>query len=103
MEIVYYDPPYTLVFHRNDASDEKTAVYDFDYGVRMRLRSLARLGWARRAFDFQGWAASAGNASRGVIWAADYGIVSAAVEIGEAGDDRAGDIAKAVADLRRRV
>ncbi len=77
---------YAIVFHRNDASDEKTAAYDFDYGVRTRLPTLNSLGWARRGFDFLGWAASAGNAARGTIWAADWGIVSTAAEIGETRD-----------------
>ena len=77
---------YTLNFHRNDASDEKTEAYEFDYGVRMRLPTLNSMGWARRGFDFLGWAASAGNAARGTIWAADWGIVSTAAEPGETRD-----------------
>ena len=86
MEIIYYDPFYTLVFHRNDASDEKTEAYDFDYGVNTRLPTLNSMGWARRGFDFLGWAKSTGNAARGTIWAADWGIVSTAAEIGETRD-----------------
>ena len=77
---------YTINFHRNDASDEKTEAYEFDYGVRMRLPTLNSMGWARRGFDFLGWAKSTGNAARGTIWAADWGIVSTAAEIGETRD-----------------
>ncbi|MBQ6915236.1 MAG: leucine-rich repeat domain-containing protein, partial [Kiritimatiellae bacterium] len=86
MVITYFDLPYTIVFHRNDASDEKTEAYEFDYGVRMRLPTLNSMGWARRGFDFLGWAASAGNAARGTIWAADWGIVSTAAPVGETRD-----------------
>ena len=81
-EIAYYSPRYAIRFHRNDASDEKTATYEFVYGVGTRLPSLSSLGWARRGFDFRGWATSAANAARGVVWKGDWGVVSDAANGG---------------------
>ena len=81
--ISYYDSIYKLVFHRNDASDEKTAAYEFDYGVSTRIPSLAKLGWARRGCDFLGWATSRANADAGKVWKKDWAVVSTAA----AGDE----------------
>ena len=83
MMITYYDPPYAIRFHRNDASDGKVAEYGFDYGVDSRIPSLAKLGWARRGFDFKGWATSEANAAKGVVWKKDWGVVSTAADAGE--------------------
>ena len=74
---------YTINFHRNDASDEKTDAYDFDYGVATRLPSLGSMGWARRGFDFKGWSTSAANAANGTVWKADAAVVSTAAPVGE--------------------
>ena len=76
-------PVYTIVFHRNDANDEKTAAFDFDYGVETRLPSLAKLGWARRGLDFLGWATSRANADAGKVWKKDWAVVSAAAAVGK--------------------
>ena len=81
--ITYYDPIYMIAFHRNDASDENVEAYEFDYGVEMRVPSLGKLDWARRGFDFLGWATSAANAAKGVVWVKDLGLVSTAAEPGE--------------------
>jgi len=60
---------YTVVFHRNDASDELTAVQDLPFGVEARLPSLAGdLGWARRGYTFLGWGRSANAAD---VWIGD--------------------------------
>ena len=84
MVVVYYDdPPYTIVFHRNDASDEKLAAYDFDCGVETRLPSLKSLGWARRGVDFLGWATSRANADAGKVWKKDWAVASDAVAAGK--------------------
>ena len=85
-KVTYYahwQPIYAINFHRNDASDEKTEAYEFDYGVNTRLPPLNSMGWARRGFDFLGWAKSTGNAARGTIWAPDRGIVSTAAPVGK--------------------
>ncbi len=74
---------YAIVFHRNDASDEKTAAYEFDYGVSTRIPSLGKLGWARRGCDFLGWATSRANADAGKVWKKDWAAVSAAVAAGK--------------------
>ena len=76
-------PAYTILFHRYDSSSEKTAAYDFDYGVSTHLPSLNSLGWARRGFDFQGWATSKANADAGKVWKKDWAIVSTAAEPGK--------------------
>ncbi len=68
---------YTIVFHRMDASDEKTAACAFPYGVKTRLPSLANgLGWARRGYAFKGWATSAANAESGKVWKGDWAYVA---------------------------
>ena len=73
---------YTINFHRDDASDEKTAAYDFDYGVQTRLPSLADLGWARRGYVFEGWATSAAEARAGRVWKGDRAVVTSAAPVG---------------------
>ncbi|MCR5413697.1 MAG: leucine-rich repeat domain-containing protein [Kiritimatiellae bacterium] len=64
-------PVYTIVLHRNDASTEKIAEVEFDHGVWCRIPSIASLGWARRGFEFKGWATSVANAANGKIWKGD--------------------------------
>ena len=81
--IKYLSEAYTIRFHRNDASDEKTESREFDYGVSTRIPSLSKLGWARRGFDFQGWATSKANADAGKIWKKDWAIVSTAAAVGK--------------------
>ena len=83
LSVSYYDALYTVRFHRNDASDEKTAAYDFDYGVETHLPSLAKLGWARKGCDFLGWATSRANADAGKVWKKDWAAVSSPVAAGE--------------------
>ncbi len=83
LDIAYYAVPYTIAFHRNDASNEKTASRDFEYGKSTRLPTLASLGWARRGFEFKGWATSAANAAKGKVWKGDWGVVSAAAAPGK--------------------
>ncbi len=83
MVITYYDKAgYTIDFHRNDASNGKEAAYDFDYGVSTALPKLGALGWARRGFDFKGWATSQANAAAGKVWKTDGAVVSTATEPG---------------------
>jgi len=74
---------YTINFHRNDASDEKTEAYEFDYGVSTHLPSLKSLGWARRGCDFLGWATSRANADAGKVWKKDWAAVSSPVAAGQ--------------------
>ncbi len=85
--VTYYahwsDAGYTVHFHRNDASDEKTAAYDFDYGEEMHLPSLNSLGWARRGLDFLGWATSRANADAGKVWKKDWAVVTTAAAVGK--------------------
>ena len=76
-------PVYTINFHRNDASDGKTAAYEFDYGVETRIPSLNSLGWARRGLDFLGWATSRANADAGKVWKKDWAVVTTAAAVGK--------------------
>ncbi len=74
---------YTIKFHRYDASDEKTEAYDFDYRVNTRLPTLNSMGWARRGFDFKGWATSQANAAAGKVWKTDGAWVKDATAEGK--------------------
>ena len=76
-------PLYTMNFHRNDASVEKTETRDFGYGVETHLPSLKSLGWARRGLDFLGWATSRANADAGKVWKKDWAAVSSPVAAGQ--------------------
>ncbi len=76
-------PAYTINFHRYDASNEKTEAYDFDYGVATALPKLNALGWARRGFNFKGWATSQANAANGKVWKTDGATVATAAAAGE--------------------
>ena len=83
LSVSYYDALYAVRFHRNDASDEKTADYDFAHGVSTHLPSLKSLGWARRGCDFLGWATSRANADAGKVWKKDWAAVSSPVAAGK--------------------
>ena len=80
---IKYLEAYTIRFHRNDASDEKTESREFDYGVSTRIPSLSSLGWARRGCDFLGWATSRANADAGKVWKKDWAAVSSPVAAGK--------------------
>ena len=64
------DPEYYIIeFHRGEDSDEQVEKYQFRYGTRLQLPTLAQLGWTRRGFDFCGWAPTEDRAcSCGVAW-----------------------------------
>ena len=76
-------PTYTINFNRNDSSAPQTASRTFDYGIADHLPSLSSLGWARRGFNFKGWAVSAANAAAGKVWKADWASVTTAVTAGK--------------------
>nr|MCR5413532.1 InlB B-repeat-containing protein [Kiritimatiellia bacterium] len=75
--------PYWINFHRNDSSSEKTETYEFEYGVDTWLPSLKELAWARRGYEFKGWATSAANAAAGKVWKKDLTYVSTATDAGK--------------------
>jgi len=75
------DGTYTINFHRYDGTDTSETQI-FEYGVDTRLNSLAKLGWARRGFDFLGWATSKANADAGKVWKKDWAVVSKAAPEG---------------------
>ena len=76
-------PVCSLILHRNDASDEKTAAYDFDYGVETRLPSLTKLGWAKRGLDFVGWGKYPNST---VVWKSNWANVTDLADSGETVD-----------------
>ena len=44
--------------------------------LKTRMPTLAKgLGWARRGYQFNGWALTAANANNNVIWKGDWGYV----------------------------
>ena len=82
--IKYGAPPtFTINFSRNDSSSPLTASRTFDYGITDHLPSLSSLGWARRGFNFKGWATSAANAANGKVWKSDKAVVSTTVAPGK--------------------
>ena len=67
-KVTYYahwQPVYAIRFHRNDASDEKTEAYDFDYGVEKRMPSLKSLGWGAEGLRFPRLGDEPGQRRRG--------------------------------------
>ena len=85
--IKYGAPPtYTINFSRNDSNAPLTASRTFDYGIADHLPSLSSLGWARRGFNFKGWAVSQANAAAGKVWKADWASVTTAVAAGKSLD-----------------
>ncbi len=76
---------YTIDFHRNDGSG-LSATQTLECGVATRLASLAGLGWARRGYVFEGWAASLADARAGRVWKGDRAVVTSAAQAGEAID-----------------
>ena len=74
---------YGIQFHRNDANDERTESYVFDYGVSMPLPTLNALGWARRGYAFKGWALTTADANAGKVWKGDWAYVSTPVAAGK--------------------
>ena len=64
LKVDYYAVPnYLIRFHRNNGTDE-SAERKFYCGEKTRLPSIKNgLGWARRGYDFKGWATSKANAA----------------------------------------
>jgi len=83
LQITYYDPPYTVRFHKNDGSDDVTAEQEIEPGVTTRLTSLAKLGWAKRGFDFLGWGKYPNSK---VVWKQNWASVTDLAASGETVD-----------------
>ena len=73
---------YAIRFTRNDGAGTWRIV-GFKHGVKTRIPTLANgFGWARRGYQFNGWALTAANANNGVIWKGDWANVSEPVAKG---------------------
>ena len=84
IEIVYRPKPYTIIFHRADGSAEAVESRKFPYGESTALPKLNELSWARRGFNFKGWATSQVNAANGKVWKTDGAAVATAAASGGA-------------------
>lgn len=82
-DIEYYKLTYKIVFHRYDGSADTTETIEVNADETIRLTSLNRLGWARRGYDFKGWATSRAKADSGTIWKLDWAKVTNAIAIGK--------------------
>ena len=67
---------YALQLIRNDGAGTWRIV-GFPYGTKTRMPSLAKgLGWARRGYQFNGWALTAADANNNIIWKGDWANIS---------------------------
>ena len=74
---------YAIQFIRNDGAGTWRTV-GFNYGEKTRIPSLANgLGWARRGYDFKGWALTTADANAGKVWKGDWAYVATPVKAGE--------------------
>ena len=71
---------YSIRFIRNDGAGTLRTV-EFNYGEKTRMPSLAKgLGWARRGYEFKGWALTTADAAAGKVWKCDWAYVSTPVK-----------------------
>ncbi len=82
-DIEYYKLTYKIVFHRNDGSTDVKETIEVNADETIRLTSLNKLGWARRGYDFKGWATSLAKANSGTVWKQDWAKVTNAIAIGK--------------------
>ena len=74
---------YAIQFIRNDGAGTWRTV-GFNYGEKTRMPSLANgLGWARRGYEFKGWALTTADAAAGKVWKGDWAYVATPVKAGE--------------------
>jgi len=74
---------YKVVMHKNDGSPDDTVEFLFEPGVATRLTSLAKLGWAKRGFDFLGWGKYPNST---VVWKQNWANVTDLTASGETVD-----------------
>ena len=74
---------YAIEFVRNDGAGTWRTV-GFNYGEKTRMPSVANgLQWARRGYDFKGWALTTADANAGKVWKGDWAYVATPVKAGE--------------------
>ena len=72
---------YFIEFVKNDGAGV-SEVRTFPHGTLTALPTLSSLGWARRGYDFKGWATSTEGARAGKVWKTDGKEVSTPVAAG---------------------
>ena len=76
------DGSYKIRFIRNDGAGT-LATNEFARGVSVALPTVVKLGFARRGYDFGGWATTTANARNGVAWKKDGAAVKDATAAGK--------------------
>jgi hypothetical protein len=74
---------YSIRFNKNDGSG-KWRELGYKYGDNTTLPTIATgLQWSRDGYKFGGWATSAANASKGIVWRGDKGVTRTPVAAGK--------------------
>ena len=74
---------YNVVLHKNDGGPDDTTNFVFESGVATRIASLAKLGWAKRGFDFLGWGKYPNST---VVWKQNWASVTDLAAAGDTAD-----------------
>ena len=74
---------YAIEFVRNDGAGTWRTV-GFNYGEKTRMPSVANgLKWARRGYEFKGWALTTADAAAARVWKGDWAYLSSPVKAGQ--------------------
>jgi hypothetical protein len=74
---------YAIRFNKNDGTG-KWRELGYKYGDNTTLPTIANgLQWSRAGYRFGGWATSAANASKGIVWRGDKGVTRTPVAAGK--------------------
>jgi hypothetical protein len=74
---------YSIRFNKNDGTG-KWRELGYKYGDNTTLPTIATgLQWSRDGYKFGGWATSAANASKGIVWRGDKGVTRTPVAAGK--------------------
>ena len=74
---------YSIRFNKNDGTG-KWRELGYKYGDNTTLPTIANgLQWSRAGYRFGGWATSAANAAKGIVWRGDKGVTRTPVAAGK--------------------
>jgi hypothetical protein len=74
---------YSIRFNKNDGTG-KWRELGYKYGDNTTLPTIANgLQWSRAGYKFGGWATSAANATKGIVWRGDKGVTRTPVAAGK--------------------
>ena len=74
---------YSIRFNKNDGSG-KWRELGYKYGDNTTLPTIENgLQWSRAGYRFGGWATSAANAAKGIVWRGDKGVTRTPVAAGK--------------------